>query len=64
MTKTMIAQAREWVEDCAADDDDLEARQEASDEEILRYVRAFYDGGLSAFIATCDLQDAIDGVPA
>jgi len=42
--------ARAWVEDCAVDHDDQLEREQATDDEITKWVDKNYSGGLSAFL--------------
>lgn len=56
ITTRNIADMREWVSDCTwADDCETE---EFSDLEIIRGVNRYFDGGLEAFLETCQAVSA------
>jgi len=43
---------REWVLDCAVDDDDEQDREEASDARIVVWTQRHFEGGITAFLET------------
>jgi hypothetical protein len=49
----MLAAMREWVLDCAVDDNDEQDIEDATDEQIVRFVRRQYVGGVGQFIRDC-----------
>lgn len=50
----VIAQMRAWVADCVWADLDPADVAELTDEQVVRGVRKHFDGGLAAFMATCN----------
>ena len=50
-TKAQIEAMGEWVMDLGEDVD----IDEMSDDEIIRFVKRNYDGGLDGFVQACDL---------
>jgi hypothetical protein len=57
LTSEQCKQAREWLLDCfpdTAEYDNEERIKKCCNELIERAVNKYFDGGLSAFIATCE----------
>jgi hypothetical protein len=52
LTREQIEEARNWIADCQWADEVEVA--ELTDEEIVRGIRRHYDGGLTAFIESCE----------
>ncbi len=54
MDQAIIDQMRDWVIDCAVNDEDQDLRESASDQEIVNWVKAQYHGGIAAFVDDCN----------
>jgi len=50
ITKKVLQDMREWVEDCSVNEYDLQDIIEATDCEIIDYVLKRYRGGIEQFI--------------
>ena len=56
LTPSQLAEAREWLSECVWGDMDPEDFDTVSDRAIERGIARHYDGGISGFLLTCEVD--------
>lgn len=54
LTTQQVRDAREWLLDCFSSDEDQERIEKCCHELIERAIVKYFDGGIDAFIASCE----------